>query len=98
VRELGFILLLVGFAALCWFSLFTHSAERSVIVDRYKRLPQATDTFSRDEVVREIRDTAAEALLYCRGFLIPGAMMLAGGFLVSTGPRRSNQTRDDKNI
>ena len=98
MREIGFILLLVGFAASCWFSLVTHPAARSVMVSHYEHMPSGKEMYSREEVEREIRGTAFDSLLYSRFFIIPGVMMLIGGLVVSTGPRRNTQNRETPNI
>jgi hypothetical protein len=98
MRELGFILLLMGFAAICWFSLVTHPPARSVIVSRYKHLPDTSEMYSREDVEREIRSSVFDSFLYCRFFIIPGTVMLVGGFLVSKGPRKNAQRPATPNI
>jgi len=49
---------LIGFAALCWLSFFIYPIAHSIIVSHYDRLPRASDTFSREDVQREMRDSA----------------------------------------
>jgi hypothetical protein len=98
MRELGFILLVLGFAAICWFSMVTHPPARSVIVSRYKHLPNSSEMYSLEDVQREIRGAVFDSFLYCRFFVIPGTMMLVGGFLVSKGPRTDAQRPATPNI
>src|SRR5205814_4229093 len=55
------------------------------------RLPRASDTFSREDVLREIRDSAFDSLHYCRVLIVPGLMMLAGGLLLGVTRRDKEQ-------
>ena len=96
MRQIGLTLLLIGFAALCWFSLFSHPIARSIIVSHYDHLPKASDTFSREDVQREIRDSTFDSLRYCRALIVPGVMMLAGGLLL--GIERRKNKRDGGHI
>ena len=83
MRKAGLTLLLVGFAAFCWFSLFIHPAARAIIGLHYKRMSQTPGaSFSREDMQREIRDCTFESLHYCRVLIVPSLMMLAGGLLL----------------
>jgi len=92
VRQTGLALPLIGFTALCWLSFFIYPIAHSIIVSHYDRLPRASDTFSREDVQREIRDSAFDSLHYCRVLIVPGLMMLAGGLLLGVTRRDKDST------
>jgi len=92
MRKIGFILLIAGFAWLCWDASSMRPIARAIVASHSNRLPRTGRTwFTPDDTTREMGEVVSDALDHVPSILIPAGMMLAGGVILGFA-RRSSPT------
>lgn len=97
-RKLGFLLLLFGFAWLCFqqFDVTMRANLRQVGMAQHAKLSSdPTHRYSEQDVRNHIRETALAVHGYFPVVILPGLLMLVGGLLLAFGSRTSRRDNAD---
>jgi hypothetical protein len=89
MRILAYVLLIIGFAWICFGQLSIYPLARAVTVAAYDRIPIPPQPYyKKEDVQKAIRDSVYDFAKHVPSFYIGALLMLGGGIVLDIAGRR----------